>query len=85
MLRIRLRRVGSKKNPSYRVVAADSRAARDGRFVEHLGHYNPQTDPPTIVIDEDRTLKWLRQGARPSEAVERMLKKLGTLDRVKVQ
>ena len=83
MLRIRLRRVGPKKHPSYRVVAADSRAARDGRFVEHLGHYDPHTDPPTVVIDEDKALKWLRQGAQPSEAVERMLKSLGTLDRVK--
>lgn len=83
MLRIRLRRVGAKKQPSYRVVVADQRAARDGAFVENLGHYNPRTDPPTVVIDEDRALKWLRQGAQPSQAVERMLKKLGTLERIK--
>lgn len=84
MLRIRLRRVGSKKQPSYRVVVADSRWARDGRFVDQIGHYDPLTDPPTVVIDEDKALKWLRDGAQPSEAVERMLKRLGTLERVKV-
>ena len=83
VLRIRLRRVGAKKQPSYRIVVADSRAARDGRFVDQLGHYDPLTDPPTVVIDEDKALKWLRNGAQPSEAVERMLKRLGTLDRVK--
>ena len=82
MLRIRLRREGAKKQPSYRVVVADARAARDGRFVDQLGHYNPLTDPPTVVIDEEKALKWLRQGAQPSEAVQRMLKKLGILERV---
>ena len=85
MLRIRLRRVGGKKQPSYRVVVADSRAARDGRFVDHLGHYDPLTEPATVVIDEEKALKWLRQGAQPSEAVARMLKRLGTLERVKEQ
>ncbi len=85
MLRIRLRRVGAKKKPSYRIVVADSRAARDGAFVEQLGHYDPLTDPPTVVIDEEKALKWIRQGAQPSEAVQRMLKRLGTLERVKEQ
>ena len=84
-MRIRLRRVGAKKRPSYRVVVADSRAARDGKFVEQLGHYDPLTDPPTVVIDENKVLKWLRLGAQPSEAVGRMLKRLGTLERVKEQ
>ncbi|MCH7652245.1 MAG: 30S ribosomal protein S16 [Chloroflexi bacterium] len=83
MLRIRLRRTGAKNQPSYRVVVADSRAARDGAFVDHIGHYNPRTDPPTIVIDEEKALKWLRQGAQPSEAVERMLRNMGTLEKVK--
>ena len=83
MLRIRLRRVGAKKQPSYRVVVADSRAARDGRFIDYLGHYDPLTEPSTVVIDEDKAIKWLRQGAQPSEAVERILKRLGTLERVK--
>ena len=82
MLRIRLRRVGAKKQPAYRVVVADSRAARDGSFVDQIGHYNPRTEPPTVVIDEDKALRWLRNGAKPSEAVERMLKRLGTLDRL---
>ncbi len=83
MLRIRLKRVGARHQPSYRVVVADSRAARDGAFVEQIGHYNPLTDPPTVVVDEDKALKWLREGAQPSDAVERMLRNLGTLDRVK--
>ena len=83
MLRIRLRREGAKKQPSYRVVVADSRSARDGSFIDHLGHYNPRTEPSTVEIDEDKAIKWLRQGAQPSEAVERILKRLGTLERVK--
>ncbi len=83
MLRIRLRRTGARNQPSYRVVVADSRAARDGAFVDYLGHYNPRTDPPTIVIDEEKALKWLRQGSKPSEAVERMLRNMGTLEKVK--
>ena len=83
MLKIRLRRVGAKKKPSYRVVVADCRTATNGKFVDHLGHYDPLTEPPTVVIDEDKALKWLRQGAQPSEAVGRMLKRMGTLDKVK--
>ncbi len=82
MLRLRLRRVGARHQPSYRVVVADSRAARDGAFVDQIGHYNPRTDPPTLQIDEEKALKWIRQGAQPSEAVAQMLKRLGTLDRV---
>ena len=85
MLRIRLRRVGARDQASYRIVVADSRAARDGRFVEQVGHYNPRTDPPTVVVDEDKTLKWLRQGAQPSDAVKKVLRGLGTLDKVKVE
>jgi small subunit ribosomal protein S16 len=83
MLRLRLKRVGARNQPSYRIVVADSRAARDGSFVEQLGHYNPRTDPPTIVVDEERALKWLRQGAQASDAVQRVLRNLGTLDRIK--
>ena len=81
MLRIRLRRTGKKKQPSYRVVVADSRAPRDGRFVETIGFYNPRTDPPTFRIDEERALYWLSQGAKPSEPVARLLEKQGTLER----
>ena len=81
MLRIRLRRTGKKKQPSYRVVVADSRAPRDGRFVETIGFYNPRTDPPTFRIEEERALYWLSQGAKPSEPVARLLEKQGTLNR----
>jgi small subunit ribosomal protein S16 len=83
MLRLRLKRVGARNQPSYRIVVADVRAARDGAFVEQVGHYNPMTDPPTIVVDEEKALKWLRRGAQPSDAVVRVLRNLGTLDRVK--
>ncbi len=81
MLRIRLRRVGARHQPSYRVVVADSRAARDGAFVELLGHYNPRTDPPTVSIDEEKALKWISQGAKPSEAVEGLLKTLAAREK----
>ena len=83
MLKIRLKRVGARNQPSYRIVVADSRAARDGAFVDQLGHYNPRTDPPTIAVDEEKALKWLGQGAKPSAAVERILKNLGALERIK--
>jgi small subunit ribosomal protein S16 len=85
MLRLRLRRVGARNQPSYRIVVADSRAARDGAFVDLIGHYNPRTEPSTVVIDEEKALKWLRQGAKPSEAVERMLNKLGTMEKIKTE
>ena len=85
MLRIRLRRVGAKKQPSYRIVVADSRAARDGAFVEQLGHYDPLTDPPTVTIDEEKARDWIRKGAQPSEAVARILKRLETSDKVEEQ
>ena len=73
MLRIRLRRVGARKQASYRIVVADARAARDGAFVDHLGHYNPRTDPPTVVFDRERAREWIRKGAQPSDAVQHML------------
>jgi small subunit ribosomal protein S16 len=79
MVRIRLRRVGAKKQPSYRVVVADQRTARDGRFIESIGHYNPRTDPPTVEIEEERAKYWLSVGARPSKAVSRMLENMGLL------
>ena len=85
MLRIRLRRVGAKKKPSYRIVVADSRAPRDGSFVDQVGHYNPLTDPPTISLDEDKVARWLGNGAQPSEPVERMLRKIGIFDRPRGQ
>ena len=79
MLRIRLRRTGAKKQPSYRVVVADKRSARDGSFVDHLGHYNPIPDPPEVVIDEEKMLKWLRVGAQPSDTVAHLLRKHPTI------
>jgi small subunit ribosomal protein S16 len=81
MVKIRLRRVGAKKQASYRVVVADSRAPRDGRFIERIGIYNPRTDPETVRIKEDRALHWLSVGAQPTDAVARLLKNQGTLAR----
>ncbi|MBC7317300.1 MAG: 30S ribosomal protein S16, partial [Chloroflexi bacterium] len=79
MVRIRLMRVGAKKQPSYRVVVADQRAPRDGRFIEIIGHYNPRTDPPTVEVDAERALFWLRRGAQPSEPVARLLDQVGVM------
>ena len=73
-VKLRLTRVGSKKNPVYRIVAADSRSPRDGKFLEIVGHYNPQTDPSTIDFDEERIRHWLSKGAQPSNTVQRLLK-----------
>jgi small subunit ribosomal protein S16 len=80
MVRIRLRRTGKKKQPSYRVVVADSESPRDGRFIEILGHYNPRNEPPTIEIDADRARYWLSVGAQPSDAAARLLRKIGVLE-----
>ncbi|GAB4530585.1 MAG: hypothetical protein Kow0063_08890 [Anaerolineae bacterium] len=82
MVKIRLRRVGAKKQPSYRVVVADSRSPRDGRFIETVGFYNPRTEPPTVEIKEERVLYWLSQGAQPTQAVSGLLTRLGTMDRL---
>ena len=76
-VRIRLTRVGSKKNPIYRVVVADSRSPRDGRFIEIIGRYNPQTDPSTIVLDEAKVKDWIAKGAQPSQPVTRLMKAVG--------
>ena len=73
-VKLRLTRVGSKKNPVYRIVAADSRSPRDGKFLEIVGRYNPQTDPSTIEFDEERVKEWLSKGAKPSGTVSRLLK-----------
>jgi small subunit ribosomal protein S16 len=76
-VKLRLTRVGSKKNPIYRVVAADSRAPRDGKFLEIVGRYNPQTEPSTIELDEAKIKDWLEKGAQPTEPVARLLKVKG--------
>jgi small subunit ribosomal protein S16 len=73
-VRMRLTRVGSKKNPVYRVVVADSRSPRDGRFIEIVGRYNPQHDPSLIEFDEDKVKEWLAKGAQPSGTVQKLLK-----------
>jgi small subunit ribosomal protein S16 len=73
-VRVRLTRVGSRKNAIWRVVVADQRSPRDGRFIETIGHYNPQTDPSTIAIDEERLQHWLARGAQPTGAVKQLIK-----------
>ena len=76
-VKLRLTRVGKKKQPQYRVVAADSRAARDGRFIQIIGTYNPRTEPSTITIDSDKAVKWLMEGAQPTERVKKLLEASG--------
>ena len=73
-VRVRLTRVGSKKNPIWRVVVSDQRSPRDGRFIETIGHYNPQTEPSTIVIDEERFQHWVARGAQPTNTVKQLVK-----------
>ena len=77
MLMIRLARFGSKKKPTYRVVVADSRAARDGKFIEVIGHYNPLTNPPTVKIEVERAQEWIKKGAQPSNTVKHLLARAG--------
>jgi small subunit ribosomal protein S16 len=81
MVRIRLRRVGLRGQPTYRVVAADKESPRDGSFLEILGFYNPRTEPATIHLKEDRVYHWMKNGALPTESVERIFKTAGVLDR----
>jgi small subunit ribosomal protein S16 len=81
MVRIRLRRMGAKKQPSYRFVVTDAHAPRDGRFIEILGHYNPRTVPKTVVIDETKVREWLSKGAQPSDPVRRLLAEKGLVER----
>lgn len=83
MVRIRLRRTGSRNQPAFRIVAADKEKPRDGRFLEILGHYNPRTEPATIQVDEARIFHWLGNGAQPSESVRQILQVAGTWDRWK--
>jgi len=79
MVKIRLKRMGAKKTPFYRIVVADSRYPRDGRFIEQIGTYNPLTDPSTINIDNEKALKWLGQGAQPTDTVKELLKISGAI------
>ena len=82
MLRIRLRRTGKTKRPSYRFVVADSRAPRDGDFIETLGIYDPLTDPPTINVDEAKAREWIAKGAQPSETAAKLFKRAGVTGKV---
>ncbi|MBV9717996.1 MAG: 30S ribosomal protein S16 [Candidatus Eremiobacteraeota bacterium] len=81
MVRIRLRRSGAKKQPTYRFVVCDARAPRDGRFIEILGHYNPRTEPRTVVVDEEKARQWLAKGAQPSDTVRRLFAEKGIVER----
>lgn len=83
MVKIRLRRVGAKSQPSYRLVVADSRAPRNGAFIDIIGHYNPLTNPETVVINEEEALKWLKQGAQPTATAARLLSKAGIMEKFK--
>lgn len=81
MVKIRLRRVGAKGQPYYRVVVADSRSPRDGRFIEIIGHYNPRTEPSTINIDRDKALAWMAKGAQPTDSVYSLMARQGIVER----
>lgn len=76
-VKIRLKRMGAKKAPFYRVVVADSRSPRDGRFIEEIGYYNPTTEPTTIKIDEEKAVEWVKNGAQPSDIVKKLFNKAG--------
>ena len=79
-VKIRLRRMGAKKAPFYRIVVADSRYPRDGRFIEEIGTYNPMTEPTTVTVDAEKAKKWIANGAQPTETVKSLLKKNGIID-----
>jgi small subunit ribosomal protein S16 len=81
-VKIRLRRIGAKKKPIYRMVVADSRSPRDGRFIEMVGHYNPLVNPPQITVYEDRVHQWLKWGAQPTETVKALLARVGVWQKV---
>jgi small subunit ribosomal protein S16 len=83
MVKIRLRRVGTKNQPSYRIVVADSRSPRDGAFINVIGHYNPLTEPATVVIDEEKAMHWLSKGAQPTATVVRLLSQAGIIEKFK--
>ncbi len=80
-VKLRLRRMGSKQKPFYRIVAADSRAPRDGRFIEIIGYYDPTTSPAVVKVDEELAMKWLRVGAQPSDTVRSILSRNGIMNR----
>lgn len=81
MVKIRLRRMGAKKQPTYRFVVCDAKSPRDGAFIEILGHYNPRTEPKTVVVDHEKVKAWLAKGAQPSDPVRRLFAELGLVER----
>lgn len=80
-VKIRLKRMGAKKSPFYRIVVADSRAPRDGRFIEEIGFYNPLTEPKIVKVDNEKAINWIKKGAKPTETVERLFKANGLFDK----
>ena len=80
MVKIRLKRMGMKKHPFYRIVVADERSPRDGRFIEEIGYYNPMTEPSTVKVDADKAKQWIANGAQPTDTVKALLKKSGAID-----
>ena len=84
MVKIRLRRMGAKKQPTYRFVVCDAKSPRDGAFIEILGHYNPRTEPKTVVVDQEKVKAWLAKGAQPSDPVRRLFAELGLVERAPI-
>ena len=84
-VKLRLSRVGKTKQPQYRIVAADARSPRDGRFIEILGHYDPRHDPPALTVDNDKAVAWLKQGAQPTERVAKLLKVSGATEQFETE
>ena len=84
-VKIRLKRIGAKKSPFYRIIVADSRSPRDGRFIEEIGYYNPLTEPKTVKIDNERAQNWLGNGAKPTDSVDRLFKLNGVYEQEKEQ
>lgn len=84
-VKIRLKRIGAKKSPFYRIIVADSRSPRDGRFIEEIGYYNPLTEPKTVKIDNERAQNWLGNGAKPTDSVDRLFKLSGVYEQEKEQ
>lgn len=84
MVKIRLRRMGAKKQPTYRFVVCDAKSPRDGAFIEILGHYNPRTEPKTVVVNQEKAKAWLAKGAQPSDPVRRLFAELGLVERAPI-
>ncbi len=84
-VKMRLKRMGAKKQPFYRIVVSDSRSPRDGRFIEEVGYYNPTADPAVLNIDEEKAIDWIKKGARPSNTVKNLLKKAGIYQKMQEQ